>query len=81
MAQSDLRDIQKNDRLYEKGDCLGIHNRPRGKFANGRYDQDPVYGMELISTLDIDLQEFGEKLMGKRKDSVLQSKLISMKID
>lgn len=27
--------------------------------------------MELISTLDIDLQEFGEKLMGKRKGSIV----------
>lgn len=95
VAQSDLRDIQKNDRFYEKGDRLGIsgiekayenylrgnkgmknmvadvHNRPRGKFANGRYDQDPVYGMELFSTLDIDLQEFGENLMGKRKGSIV----------
>lgn len=53
-----------------------VHNRPQGSFANGKYDRDPVYGMELSGTLDIDLQEFGEKVMGKEKEVLLQLNLI-----
>ncbi|SDL78524.1 Penicillin-binding protein A [Sphingobacterium mizutaii] len=69
--------IEKAYESYLRGEkgiknmVADVHNRPQGSFANGKYDREPVYGMELSSTLDIDLQEFGEKLMGKRKGSIV----------
>ncbi len=49
-------------------DALG---RPKGNFANGKYDTIAVSGKRLISSLDKDLQKFGEKLMQNKSGSVV----------
>jgi penicillin-binding protein 2 len=36
-------------------------SRPKGKYANGKYDTIAVSGESLISSLDKDLQKFGEQ--------------------
>ncbi len=46
-------------------------NRPKGHFADGKYDTLAVAGERLISSLDKDLQKFGESLMQNKIGSVV----------
>ena len=46
-------------------------NRPKGIFADGKYDTLAVAGDELISSLDKDLQQLAEKLMVNKVGSVV----------
>ena len=46
-------------------------NRPKGHFADGKYDTLAVSGERLISSLDKDLQKFGESLMQNKIGSVV----------
>lgn len=48
-----------------------VHNRIKGSFDEGRYDTLPVAGHDLMSTLDLDLQEYGEQLMSKKRGSIV----------
>ncbi|MGB0806093.1 MAG: peptidoglycan D,D-transpeptidase FtsI family protein [Salibacteraceae bacterium] len=48
-----------------------VHNRIMGSYADGRLDTLPVAGQDLISTLDLDLQEYGEKLMRNKRGSIV----------
>ncbi|HEX8376487.1 MAG TPA: penicillin-binding protein 2 [Pedobacter sp.] len=56
----------------------GVHNlmvdafnRPKGHFAEGRYDTTAVSGDQLISSLDKNLQKFGEQLMNNKIGSIV----------
>jgi len=46
-------------------------NRPKGHFAEGRYDTLAVSGDKLISSLDKDLQKFAEQLMRNKLGSIV----------
>jgi len=46
-------------------------NRPKGHFAEGRYDTLAVSGEGLKSSLDIELQKMGEKLMKHKIGSIV----------
>ncbi|MFD2162531.1 penicillin-binding protein 2 [Paradesertivirga mongoliensis] len=46
-------------------------NRPKGHFADGRYDTIAVSGERLISSLDKNLQKFGEQLMVNKIGSIV----------
>ena len=46
-------------------------NRPKGHFSDGRYDTLAVAGDKLISSLDKDLQKFGEQLMKNKLGSIV----------
>lgn len=46
-------------------------NVPKGKYANGAYDTAAVAGERLISSLDIDIQKLGEKLMRNKVGSIV----------
>lgn len=48
-----------------------VHNRIVGPYANGSYDTMAVPGDNLHLSLDIDLQEFGEKLMQNKVGSIV----------
>lgn len=43
----------------------------KGSFKNGEYDTLSVPGENLISTIDLDLQQYGEKLMKGKAGSVI----------
>ncbi|MCT4623906.1 MAG: penicillin-binding transpeptidase domain-containing protein, partial [Schleiferiaceae bacterium] len=74
--QGDLIGKAGIDKAYEKQlrGTAGIkyvlvdnHNRVKGPFLNGKYDEPAIAGADLTSTIDIDLQKLGEQLMqGKR---------------
>lgn len=46
-------------------------NRPKGVFADGKYDTLAVAGESLMSSLDRELQIFAEQLMQNKKGSVV----------
>lgn len=46
---------------------VDVHNRTKGRYMNGLYDTLAIPGKPLFSSIDMDLQEYGEKLIhGKR---------------
>lgn len=50
---------------------VDVHNNLRGKFESGRYDSSSVSGRNLTSSLDIELQKFGEELMRNKRGSIV----------
>ena len=46
-------------------------SRPKGHFADGRYDTLAVAGESLLSSLDIELQKLGEELMQHKIGSIV----------
>lgn len=64
--EKDLRGIRgKQFLLYD------VHNKVKGSYKSGEYDTMPVPGRNLISTLDVDLQNYGEALMANKLGSVV----------
>ena len=50
---------------------VDVHNREQGAFNEGQMDTLAIPGINLHSTLDIDLQQYGEKLMQGKVGSVV----------
>jgi penicillin-binding protein 2 len=50
---------------------VDVFNREKGSFRNGKYDTVAVMGQSLYTTLDADLQEYGEKLMKNKRGSIV----------
>ncbi len=50
---------------------VDVHNRIVGNFAEGKYDTAAVPGYNLITSIDLELQEYGEKLMSNKKGSIV----------
>lgn len=48
-----------------------VHNREKGSYGDGLYDTSAVAGQTIYTTLDILLQEYGEKLMKNKKGSIV----------
>ncbi|MBI1767830.1 MAG: penicillin-binding protein 2 [Bacteroidetes bacterium] len=53
---------------FKLRDVKGID---RGPFDNGRYDTLSVPGQDLISSIDLDLQQYAEKLMNGKAGSIV----------
>lgn len=50
---------------------VDVHNREVGSFGNGIYDTLPKAGSDVITTLHIKLQQYGEQLMQNKKGSIV----------
>ncbi len=50
---------------------VDVHNREKGSYMNGIYDTLALPGKNLMSTLDAELQAYGELLMQNKKGSVV----------
>ncbi|MFA9389487.1 MAG: penicillin-binding protein 2 [Prolixibacteraceae bacterium] len=68
------------EKAYEKelrGDkgakffLVDVHNRVKGTYDKGRLDTTAVKGIDLISTIDIVLQQYGELLMQNKAGSIV----------
>ncbi len=46
-------------------------NNPRGSYMDGLYDTAAIPGLNLVSTIDVNLQEYGEQLMQNKKGSIV----------
>ena len=58
----------------EKGQevlLVDVHGRVKGPYQDGRFDKDAIVGNDLISTIDGNLQEYGEFLMKNYKGSIV----------
>ncbi|MDR3060681.1 MAG: penicillin-binding protein 2 [Dysgonamonadaceae bacterium] len=47
------------------------HGRIKGKYENGIYDRKPVSGKDLILSIDIELQKYGEELMQNKMGTIV----------
>ena len=54
-----------------KIEMVDVNNRPKGSYKNGMYDTLAVPGQNLTSTLDADLQIYGEQLMQNKIGSIV----------
>ncbi len=50
---------------------VDVHNRVKASYKDGKYDKASKAGKDLISSIDADLQEYGEKLMQNKKGSIV----------
>ena len=50
---------------------VDVHNMPKGSFEQGRLDTAAVIGKNLISTLNADLQSYGEQLLAGKVGSIV----------
>ncbi|MCE1165422.1 MAG: penicillin-binding protein 2 [Bacteroidetes bacterium] len=78
--QGDLVGITGLERFYEKqlrGEkgsrliLVDVNGREVGSYNDGKNDQKPVNGADLFTSIDADLQEYAEKLMGGRRGAVI----------
>ncbi len=64
--ESELRGV-KGVSIY----MVDVHNRIKGSYEDGRYDSVARVGKALTCTVDLDLQEYGERLMVNKIGSVV----------
>ena len=50
---------------------VDVHNRDQGKFQEGKFDTVPIAGSTITTTIDIKLQEYGEKLMNNKIGAIV----------
>lgn len=50
---------------------VDVHNRIQGSYEDGKQDKPPVIGKNLVSTIDLDLQVYAEKLFQNKKGAVV----------
>lgn len=50
---------------------VDVYSRIKGSYAEGRMDTVAIQGEDIVSTMDIDLQEYGEKLMRNKTGSIV----------
>lgn len=50
---------------------VDVHNRIKGPYENGRFDSAAVEGRNIYTTLDADLQRYGERLMRNKIGSIV----------
>ena len=58
----------------EKGYSIYLrdaHNRIQERYENGEYDKEPIAGEDVHTTIDIVLQEYGERLMKNKVGSLV----------
>jgi penicillin-binding protein 2 len=48
-----------------------VHNKIIGKYADGKYDTSAISGKPLYCSIDMDLQEYGERLMNGKKGAIV----------
>jgi len=58
---------EKGVKIY----LVDVHNRIKGSYSNGKYDKEAEVGTNITSTLDMDLQRYGEKLMKNKIGSIV----------
>jgi penicillin-binding protein 2 len=50
---------------------VDVHNRIKGSYENGKFDTSAVKGKDLMTSLDRELQQYGEKLMVNKAGSIV----------
>lgn len=69
--------IEKSYELQLRGQAginykmVDVHNRTKGAFEEGKFDTLPIPGNDITSTIDIELQKYGELLMTGKRGSIV----------
>ena len=50
---------------------VDVYNREKGSYQSGWYDKDAIVGKNIVTTIDAELQAYGEMLMGKFTGSIV----------
>ncbi len=50
---------------------VDVHNRVKGSYEEGKYDTAAIVGANLITSIDADLQAYGERLLQNKRGSVV----------
>jgi penicillin-binding protein 2 len=50
---------------------VDVYSRIKGSYADGRFDTVAVQGSDIITGIDVDLQEYGENLMRNKTGSIV----------
>jgi penicillin-binding protein 2 len=50
---------------------VDVHNRVKGSYEEGKYDTAAIVGANIITSIDADLQAYGEQLLKNKKGSVV----------
>lgn len=50
---------------------VDVHNREKGSYQDGAFDTIAISGKDLYSSLDIELQQYGERLMQNKIGSIV----------
>ncbi len=78
--QGDYIGISGIEKSYEKELCgkkgqkvylVDVHNRIKGSYRDGKFDVPAEIGSNIITTIDADLQKYGEKLMEGKIGSIV----------
>ena len=64
--ESELRG-HKGVKIY----MVDVFSRIKGAYADGEMDTTAVQGLDIISSIDLDLQEYGELLMKNKRGSIV----------
>jgi len=58
---------EKGVKIY----LVDVHNRIKGSYQDGQYDKEAQVGTNIVSSIDMDLQRYGEKLMKNKIGSIV----------
>lgn len=50
---------------------VDVHGRDKGSYKDGKYDLEASAGLDLFTSLDAELQAYGEKLMQNKRGSIV----------
>jgi penicillin-binding protein 2 len=50
---------------------VDVYNREKGSFEGGKYDKASVLGKSLTSSIDAELQQYGEQLMQNKVGAIV----------
>ena len=79
-SQGDYVGISGIEKVYEehlrghkgvKYELVDVHGRIKGAYRNGKFDVPAISGDNIILSLDIDLQRYGEELMNNKIGSIV----------
>lgn len=74
IGKSGLEEYYEKDLRGSKGVSIflvDVHNRIKGSYMDGRYDTVSVPGSDITTTIDSELQRYGEKLLNNKNGSVV----------
>ncbi len=74
IGKTGLEKFYEKELRGEKGKAIkvvDVFNREKGSFENGKYDEEPTAGKNIYTSIDRDLQEFGEELMKNKRGSIV----------
>lgn len=50
---------------------VDVHGQDKGSYLNGKYDVSPQAGLDLYTSLNLELQKYGEQLMQGKRGSIV----------